>query len=63
MVAGITGVEVRETLPDRVFEDADVQLVDLPTEALIERLRQGAAALFSAGQPHRLARDDPAPHG
>ena len=41
VVAGITGVEVRETLPDRVLEDADVQLVDLPTEALIERLRQG----------------------
>lgn len=41
VVAGITGVEVRETLPDRVLDDADVQLVDLPTEALIERLRQG----------------------
>lgn len=41
VVAGITGVEVRETLPDRVLEEADVQLVDLPTEALIERLRQG----------------------
>jgi two-component system sensor histidine kinase KdpD len=41
VVAGITGVEVHETLPDRILEDADVQLVDLPTEALIERLRQG----------------------
>jgi two-component system sensor histidine kinase KdpD len=41
VVAGITGVEVRETIPDRVLDDADVQLVDLPSDALIERLRQG----------------------
>jgi two-component system sensor histidine kinase KdpD len=41
VVAGITGVEVRETIPDRVLDDADVQLVDLPSEALIERLHQG----------------------
>lgn len=41
VVAGITGIEVRETLPDKVLDDADVQLVDLPTEALIERLHQG----------------------
>jgi two-component system, OmpR family, sensor histidine kinase KdpD len=41
VVAGITGIEVRETLPDKALDDADVQLVDLPTEALIERLHQG----------------------
>lgn len=41
VVAGITGVEVRETLPDRALDDADVQLVDLPSDALIERLHQG----------------------
>ena len=41
VVAGITGVEVRETIPDRVLDDAEVQLVDLPSEALIERLHQG----------------------
>lgn len=41
VIAGITGIEVRETIPDRVLEDADVQLVDLPPDALIERLRQG----------------------
>lgn len=41
VVAGITGVEVRETIPDRILEDAAVQLVDLPTDALIGRLRQG----------------------
>lgn len=41
VVAGITGVEVRETIPDRVLDDADIQLVDLPSETLIERLHQG----------------------
>lgn len=41
VIAGITGIEVRETIPDRVLDDADVQLVDLPSDALIERLRQG----------------------
>lgn len=41
VVAGITGVDVRETIPDRALEDAEVQLVDLPPDALIERLRQG----------------------
>lgn len=40
-VAGITGVTVRETIPDRVLDDADVQLVDLPVDALLERLEQG----------------------
>jgi two-component system sensor histidine kinase KdpD len=41
VVTGITGVEVRETLPDQTLDDADVQLIDLPSEALIDRLRQG----------------------
>jgi two-component system sensor histidine kinase KdpD len=41
IVAGITGIEVRETIPDRELDDADVQLIDLPTEALLDRLLQG----------------------
>jgi two-component system sensor histidine kinase KdpD len=41
VVTGITGIEVRETIPDRMLEDAEVQLVDLPSDALIERLREG----------------------
>jgi two-component system sensor histidine kinase KdpD len=41
VVASITGVEVRETIPDRILDGAEVQLVDLPTDLLIERLRQG----------------------
>ena len=38
----ITRVQVRETVPDRVFEEADeVVLVDLPTEELLKRLAEG----------------------
>ncbi|NNM64577.1 MAG: DUF4118 domain-containing protein, partial [Burkholderiales bacterium] len=42
IVGGITGVRVRETLPDRVFEAADeVVLVDIPPDDLLQRLRDG----------------------
>jgi two-component system, OmpR family, sensor histidine kinase KdpD len=42
VVAKITGVVVRETVPDSVFEDADeVELVDLSAEDLRQRLREG----------------------
>lgn len=42
VVCEITGVCVRETLPDRVLDEADeVELVDLPPEALINRLKRG----------------------
>jgi len=41
-VAQITTIRVRETLPDRLLDGADeVQLVDLPPEELIRRLREG----------------------
>ena len=41
-VAELTGVRVRETVPDRVLADADeVVLIDLTPEALIGRLREG----------------------
>ncbi|WP_354685935.1 sensor histidine kinase KdpD [Cupriavidus necator] len=41
-VAGITGIRVRETVPDAVFDDADeVVLVDLPADELLRRLREG----------------------
>ena len=41
-VAELTGVRVRETVPDRVLADADeVVLIDLTPEALITRLRAG----------------------
>lgn len=42
IVTGITTVPVRETVPDRVFEEADeVELVDIAPDDLIDRLREG----------------------
>ncbi|HEY6640620.1 sensor histidine kinase KdpD [Povalibacter sp.] len=42
LVGRITGIEIRETVPDAVIEQArDVELIDLPPDDLIERLRQG----------------------
>ncbi len=42
VVAGITGVRQRETVPDRVLDEAnEVQLVDVPPDVLRERLRRG----------------------
>lgn len=42
IVAQITGVRVQETVPDRFLEEASqVQLIDIPPEELIERLREG----------------------
>ncbi len=41
-VAQITGIIVRETVPDEIFENADeVELVDLPPEELLQRLTDG----------------------
>ena len=41
-VAQITGITVRETLPDEIFEDADeVELVDLSPDELLQRLSDG----------------------
>src|SRR6476646_116808 len=42
VVAQITGVRVRETVPDEVFDRADaVELLDLTLGALIERFKAG----------------------
>jgi two-component system sensor histidine kinase KdpD len=42
IVSGITGIRVWETVPDRVFDEADeVVVVDLPPDELLERLRAG----------------------
>ena len=45
IVNGITGIKVWETVPDRVFDEADEVVVDFPPDALIERLRQGKVYL------------------
>jgi len=42
LVGQITGVRQRETLPDRVFDEADdIELIDLPPDDLLARLRAG----------------------
>jgi two-component system sensor histidine kinase KdpD len=42
IVGGITGIRVWETVPDRVFDQADeVVVVDLPPDELLQRLKQG----------------------
>jgi two-component system sensor histidine kinase KdpD len=41
VVASFTRVRVRETVPDSVFEGAEIKLVDLPPDELIERLKDG----------------------
>lgn len=42
VVGGITGVRVRETVPDTFFDRADeVMLVDIPADELLKRLGEG----------------------
>src|SRR3984957_13217307 len=42
VVAQVTGVIVRETVPDKVLEEAtELRLIDLPPDELLERLAEG----------------------
>lgn len=42
VVKQVTGVRVKETVPDRVLREAsEIRLIDLTTEELIDRLKQG----------------------
>ena len=55
VVQQITGVKVRETVPDAVLERADeIVLVDLPPDQLLERLAEGK--VYIAGQAVRAAK-------
>jgi two-component system sensor histidine kinase KdpD len=46
VVSSITGIKVWETVPDRVFDEADeVVIVDLPPDELLLRLKQGKVYL------------------
>lgn len=54
VVARITGVTVRETVPDSVFDRADeIELVDLPPDDLLLRMRQGK--VYIPAQAERAA--------
>lgn len=60
VVARITRVRVRETLPDAVLERADeVQLIDLTPDELIERLEEGK--VYAPDQAQRALRNYFAP--
>ncbi len=42
VVARITGIWVKETVPDAIFDKADeISLVDIPSEELLKRLKEG----------------------
>ena len=46
IVGGITGIRVWETVPDKVFDEADeVVVVDLPPDELLQRLKEGKVYL------------------
>ena len=46
IVTGISGIRVWETVPDRIFDEADeVVVVDFPPDELLERLKQGKVYL------------------
>lgn len=51
IVAQVTGVTVRETVPDTFVEKADeIELVDIPTEELLKRLKEGKVYLGEQAQ-------------
>ncbi|MFA5984351.1 MAG: sensor histidine kinase KdpD [Methylococcaceae bacterium] len=50
-IGQISGIRVWETVPDTVFEDADeVELVDLPPDELLNRLKEGRVYLPQQAQ-------------
>ncbi len=74
VVARITRIRVRETVPDSVIDRADdIELIDLTPQDLIQRLQEGKVYVpaqaeravrhyFAARQPDRAARTGPAAH-
>ncbi len=54
IVGRITGIRVRETVPDRTFDGAnDVVVVDLPADELLKRLAEGKVYLPDAAERAR----------
>lgn len=55
-VSQITGIVVRETLPDEIFEIADeIELVDLTPDELLQRFSEGK--VYSPGQSQEAVRN------
>ena len=51
VVASFTKVRVRETVPDSVIEDAEIEIIDIPPDELIARLKDGKVYV-----PHEATR-------
>lgn len=50
-VVSLTGVSVRETIPDRLLDQADyIQMVDVPPQRLLDRYNAGAIAIPQRAQ-------------
>ncbi len=45
VIASFTRVRVRETVPDSILEQAEIEVVDIPPDELIERLKEGKVYL------------------
>lgn len=46
VVADLTGIRVKETVPDVIFDAADeIELIDVPSEVILERLKEGKVYL------------------
>ncbi|MCD8456378.1 sensor histidine kinase [Xylella taiwanensis] len=45
VVVSFTGVRVRETVPDSILETAEIEVVDIPPDELIDRLKEGKVYL------------------
>jgi two-component system sensor histidine kinase KdpD len=51
VIEQVTGVRVRETVPDTILQQADaVELIDLPPDELLERLRAGKIVVNEQAQ-------------
>ena len=44
-------MRVRETVPDSILEAAEIEVVDIPPDELIERLKEGKVYLPAGGDP------------
>ncbi|MEG1203279.1 MAG: two-component system sensor histidine kinase KdbD, partial [Comamonas sp.] len=55
VVSGIVGIQVHETVPDQIFDDAnEVIVVDIPPEELLRRLKAGK--VYPLEQAERASR-------
>jgi two-component system, OmpR family, sensor histidine kinase KdpD len=50
VVARITGVVMHETVPDHVLQGSEIKLIDIPPEALLQRLSEGKVYMATQAQ-------------